>query len=68
MRIVKDFIKTGSWFVHMNTTQNQWETQSDVKNDLAVIWGHGAYKDARTYLKRERSLFQSNIQRMNSKK
>ena len=42
MRIVKDFIKTGSGFVHMNTTQNQWETQSDVKNDLAVNWGHGA--------------------------
>ena len=41
MRIVKDFIKTGSWFVHMSTTQNQWETQSDVKNDLAVNWGRG---------------------------
>ena len=41
MRIGNDFIDTGSWFVHMSTIQNQWETQSDVKNDLAVNWGRG---------------------------
>ena len=39
MRIGNDFPDAGSWFVHMNTIQNQWETQSDVKNDLAVNWG-----------------------------
>ena len=47
MRIGNDFPDAGSWFVHMNTIQNQWETQSDVKNDLAVNWGRGEEK-ART--------------------
>ena len=44
MRIGNDFTDAGSWFVHMSTIQNQWETQSDVKNDLAVNWGRGADK------------------------
>ena len=40
-RIGKDFIEADSGFIHISTSQNCSESMSNVKNDLAVIQGHG---------------------------
>ena len=34
-----DFDEIGSWFLHMDTSQNHWESGSDVTFHLAVPWG-----------------------------